>query len=185
MLLPLEKLEHVKNFVVTELKNRGIEIPPEWTPGAMMYDTMEFVHEGQKYHMCLSCRRNNSFGFILAGIQKDRYAPMIANETIAYDGYQNEINVYLEKLSHFEEHPDPELKNCVVVPKTTQIVYGLGDVYKKVNGLWVIIQKPESMSDTYFLDEYLREFCQKRGDQYVYGTTWIPPPKEDHRVSIK
>ena len=78
--------------------------------------------------------------------------------------------------SYYEEHPDPNLKNRVLVPKKTSFVYGLGDVWKKMDdGTWLKIQEAESFSDTHDFDEYVNEFCHKRDGHYVFGVTWLPP----------
>jgi len=80
---------------------------------------------------------------------------------------------------YYEQHPDPDLKNHVLVPKKNTLVYGLGGLWKKMNDTtWEEIEKAENFSDTYDLEDYVNEFCHYRDGYYVYGVTWIPPPKK-------
>ena len=89
------------------------------------------------------------------------------------------LSILADPNSYYEEHPDPNLKNLVLVPKKTSFVYGLGDVWKKMDdGTWLKVQEAESFSDTHDFDEYVNEFCHKRDGHYVYGVTWLPPPKD-------
>lgn len=89
------KLEDVKDYITNELRKRGCELPDEWIPGEMAYDTTEFVHKDITYHLCLSCRRKNTFGFIIANKES---IEQVVNKSITYDNvgeYKNEINQHL------------------------------------------------------------------------------------------
>ncbi len=71
--------------------------------------------------------------------------------------------------SGFQEHPDPNLKDHVLVPKSETEVYGFGKMWEKVDGVWTITDHPESFDDKWFLGDFLRCYCYKLDGYYVYG----------------
>ena len=87
-LLKEEYWNEVKTYVKDELEKRGCILPDVWTPGAMAYDIIVFTYKNKSYHMCVSMRQNNCFGFIIVDLEN--YFPIV-NETISYNNYKETI----------------------------------------------------------------------------------------------
>lgn len=65
-----------------------LNIKVEWKQiQGTMIDTNEFLYDSDKYHIFLSCRKNNSFGF---GICNKELMETIINETIKYNNNYKE-----------------------------------------------------------------------------------------------
>ena len=88
-------IEEIKEFINSEFKKRNLEIL--WEPGEMAYDIADFNTEKFGYHMFVSSRQNNTFGFGVF-MWPNNYKTLI-NESIPYDSeYKDKIIKILDQI---------------------------------------------------------------------------------------
>jgi hypothetical protein len=86
--LSWNKFDEIQQYI-----SNLLDIKCKWNPiEGTAIDTNEFIYNSDTYHIFISCRKNDSFGF---GISNKESMESVINETISYDGYKQYI---LEKL---------------------------------------------------------------------------------------
>jgi hypothetical protein len=91
------EFEEVKNFINSKMGQQGCEIQNKWEIlDGTMIDTVDFVWNGTKYRIFLSCRNQRKLGF---GISSRDNGQVISNDNITYENFNQDISQHLDQRS--------------------------------------------------------------------------------------
>jgi hypothetical protein len=87
-----EQIHEIQQFITSVLQKRNCVVPLIWEKGGMAWNTVQFIHNDIQYHMFVSKRFENSFGF---GISIYSSCKPLFSETIEYSIQYKQIIVTL------------------------------------------------------------------------------------------